>query len=409
MPKTQTNSSGLSAILEGGEETGNQSIIFPSNQPASTFTSALKLTGLDGVPTSALPLVGELAFDEVGKDVYVHVGAGTWNRLYSTGTGDVPTLAEVLTAGATTGANDISVNSGQAVSFAGDIEIPSTLNNSKMRMGYGSVSSAQNAMAFGTNANASGIRSMAFGYNSESTNTNTISFGEASSCTEANSVTIGAAASVSGPGSVRIGTNGSCTTTGGTSVGENASVTVNDYGTAVGYNADTTGLNAVAIGKDSKATADNAVAILCNNSVTNTVKMSPSQYVLVDSLLRVNAIPVVFVDSLTDSSGVGFTITANELLTSWYSISGLTGVIAITFPTFAQIDSALAGSAVDDTWSFRIENADSTYNITLTAGANGTFQPSGNTTYTLSPGDHCQVWFSMGASAYQMRVLAGTS
>ena len=103
---------------------------------------------------------------------YLSAGAGT-SITYGNGTvsiaGITDTLAATLTAGNSTGANDIVITASQQIKYNNGIRIGGDGVNAGTA-GFG-------AIAVGNNANASGYRAAAYGQNAAATHTDAIAFG----------------------------------------------------------------------------------------------------------------------------------------------------------------------------------------------------------------------------------------
>lgn len=71
----------LEEVLDSGNTTGNNNIIFPSNQPVDTISGFVKVTGSVDVPTGDPGNSGELVYNENNQGLYVHEGGGTWSQV----------------------------------------------------------------------------------------------------------------------------------------------------------------------------------------------------------------------------------------------------------------------------------------------------------------------------------------
>lgn len=412
MPKNAANAAGIYEVLREGDQTVDQSILFPSDQPAATFTSALTLTTLDGVPTSAVPLVGTLAYDAVGAAVYCHQGAGVWAKLLDS-VGDIPTLAEVLGAGNASGPRNIAMDAGQAISWGGGVSLPS--------------SDATGNMSCGNNVGATlttGTGNVLWGNNTDvtiGTSNNAVILGT-NATGRTNCTVAGVGADGVQDSSTALGANTNCYgSTLGTALGANAAsggqgavaaaylaAATGSSSAAYGRQSLASGSSSLALGHLSSATAANSVALgpSCSNSVANTVLMAPSSSVRIDSTLRVRDTIIRNVPVSLNISDSDFTLTAAQMLSNFVEVSGLTANRAVTLPTYASLSAAVPNLAEHDSWDFYLVNADSTFNLTLTTNTGVTIQPSGATTRIVGPDRIMHIWVHFSASAYQVRIVS---
>ena len=416
--KTLNNACGLEYVLDNDNETGNNNIEFPDDiDPADTAMPVLKLTNINGAPTAVLPLAGEIAYDSVSGAVYVHQGAGSWARLYDS-ISDSPTLSEVLTEGNTSGANNISMNSGQSVSFAGDINIPSTSATSNLKFGYlagNSITSGQRNTLCGPEASSSlttGNFNVTVGYLSRTSAVDTTggtSVGT-STVTANNATGVGRSSIASGENSCSLGYLSSATGLRSTSIGYNCSTTVAD-GTVLGANTFCSGINGLALGKSARCEAGNAVALGPNvtNTVANSVKMAPSSHVFIDSTLKVSDAIIRNLPISLDLSDANITLTTAQLLGNYVSISSLSANRDCFFPTFANLNSAIPDKQNNDSFIFYIENSDATHNVVLKPNTGCSFQPSGATSKTIGPTFIATCLIQIFSAEYHIRILSVNS
>jgi len=67
-------------------------LYMPINQVPGSVTSLMRVTGVTAPPTNDPGSEGQIAYDEAGKDLYLHEGSGTWTAL-STNLGTVTSVA----------------------------------------------------------------------------------------------------------------------------------------------------------------------------------------------------------------------------------------------------------------------------------------------------------------------------
>ena len=396
----------LTEVLAVGMNTGDYDIRFPTAQdPADSSVPYLKITGLTGPPTSSISGEGQLAYDEAGNELYVYNGS-TWDSV----SGGNEDLATTLALGNTTGGTDISVNAGDAVEFAGDINIPSTSTTSNLKFGYlagNSITSGQRNTLCGPEASSSlttGNFNVTVGYLSRTSAVDTTggtSVGT-STVTANNATGVGRSSIASGENSCSLGYLSSATGLRSTSIGYNCSTTVAD-GTVLGANTFCSGINGLALGKSARCEAGNAVALGPNvtNTVANSVKMAPSSNVFIDSTLKVSDAIMQNKPPSIDISDSNFTLSAEQVLSNLMSVSGLTADRNVSFPTYATLSASVPDLQTYDSFIFYISNEDTTYNINLTSNTNCTFV--GGSPRTLGPGRiaTCLIYFL--STSYQVR------
>lgn len=409
------SSQSLEGVLNVGNETGYNNILFPDGvSAAATNMPTLKLVNLDGSPTAVLPLAGQIAYDSVSGSLWLHRGSGVWVEISGSA---ASTLENVLTAGNTTGANDISVNSGQSVSFAGDVNIPSTLATSNVKLGYNAgaaittgtrnvlvgpdasstLTTGANNTTLGYNARTNAVTTTngtALGYNSLTGNSGTAS-GRSSSATGDNSCSYGYLSSASGLRSSSFGYNSSA---------------VNPDSSAFGANASCSGQNGLALGKSVSVTGANAVGIgyAITNSVADTVLMAPASSVRIDSTLRVQDSIIRSLPISLDIDDADFTLTTAQVLENFVSISALTANRDCFFPTFTDLNSAIPNKANNDSFIFYIENSDPTFNVVLKPNTGCSFQPTGASTKTIGPGFIVTCLIQIFSAEYHIRFIASS-
>jgi hypothetical protein len=133
-----------------GTVTFNDSVSMPTGQAPNT-TKLLTITTVNNTPTSA-PVDGTICYDSTNKLFYIRRN-GVWDSIFTSN--GPPTLANVLLSGATTGSTNISIDSGQAISFAGgDLTISNTTNSKPIKIGYSNTASGNNSFCIGNNNNA---------------------------------------------------------------------------------------------------------------------------------------------------------------------------------------------------------------------------------------------------------------
>lgn len=143
----------------------------PSGSP--TLAQYLSVSQVSGVPTYPNAKPGSLAWDNLGLNLYVFDGTA-W-VLVSSG-GGVPNLAAVLAVGNVTGANDIVINSPQAVNYdsailIGGEGVGATAISSSIAIGRAATASAINSVAIGQDASNTGFSSTALGRQASSVGT----------------------------------------------------------------------------------------------------------------------------------------------------------------------------------------------------------------------------------------------
>ena len=235
-------------------------LAMPSGAVVGT-TSLLSVTSVPGTPTSVGVAPGSLVLDDTNKLLYVFTTASGWQTVGAAP--PTPTLSAVLTAGNTTGANNISVNSGQQLTYAAGVKIGGngavTGTTSATGVTIGNASTAANAL----NALAIGNAAVA------GTGDGNISIGSgATNGSGTNGITLGtnAVCSASGIDGIAIG-NGATITGGATSrnniaIGTGVTLTnanpIDQIGIGRLVNCSVAGC--ISIGSASSATATNAVA-----------------------------------------------------------------------------------------------------------------------------------------------------
>lgn len=428
MPKNANNRniSVLEEVLSEGGFTGDYSITFPNGQDVSYDAGLLRLTGVNGVPTST-PDEGSIVYDQANNDVYVYDGV-SWNLV---GGGATPDLEAVLTAGNTTGSNSISINSGFDLLFAGgDVQIPASLNVANVSIGYlagDSLTIGEDNVLIGTTAGDAitsanynvcigniagseintGSRNICIGYSTatgltigtdnicighlcktESNNDQyVVSIGYNTSA-DSQSIAIGYTTTANGANAVAIG--GLCSAT-------------QSRSTSIGYNADATGTNAVAIGYNSAASGSSSVMIgTGTNAFANSVKMAPTSNVFVDSVLKVSD---TIINNKVPSIDIGnsdFTLSSSQVINNLMSVSGLTANRTVTFPTGTNLSAVIPDIQQYDMFTFYISNEDSTFNINLASNTGCTF--IGGSPRTIGPNRiaTCLIYF-ITTTSYQVR------
>lgn len=287
-----------------GSATFDDSVTMPVNQPQNT-TKLFKVTTVNGIPTST-PADGSICYDQNGDLYYVRQN-GVWTNIWTNAYG--PSLSQVMLVGNTTGAVDLSVNSGQKVRFAGgNLTIDNSADSKPVLVGYnnatnshpviignnnrmygvgiaigrsvdtGTTSPGQNYLfgtsIGGTTATANCYDNIAIGFVCLGSNAGTITSAQGN-------ISIGGgtlAPITSGSYNVAVGHNAGAALTTGTNnvyVGANAgnTSTTGTQNVIVGYNADVNAsgnTNATAVGYNSIGCTDSAILGRENNAVTYT-------------------------------------------------------------------------------------------------------------------------------------------
>jgi len=208
----------------------DDAMTFPVNQNTNT-TKLLSLTTTNGIPSSS-PGDGTLAYDKNNDDLYLRKN-GAWVVVESGGDSD--TLSEVLTAGNTSGGNDIVMSTGQQITFTDGIAIG---------LGGNSLftSPAATSIAMGNNfTDVSATTAIGIGnaitIQAGATNATLVGHLSSIGSNSANGTVLGADANV---GNI---------TTNGTAIGFNASVSpTHNNSTALGQNSLTTAANQIMLG-----------------------------------------------------------------------------------------------------------------------------------------------------------------
>lgn len=224
----------------------NGKLQLPLAAPTNT-TNLLSITTVPGVPVSA-PRAGSLALDDTNQKLYMYTTASGW--LDVAGTPATPTLAQVLAAGNSTGANNISIASPQEIAFVGSVRISGT--------SLATGATGANSVSVGPSAAAAAINSVAIG--------NSTSVDAAAQDT----VVIGnASAAGAGIRCIAIG-NSSLTGSGGYDIalGSAAStVSANGNKIAIGRSTVATGSNSIAIGTNANDGGFTQCVVIGQNSV----------------------------------------------------------------------------------------------------------------------------------------------
>lgn len=440
----------LSEVLSTGNTTGNNSILFNQAVAPATNSGLLRLTGYNGAPTLNTGSQGELAFNEVASEVYVHEGAGVWTSLSGGGGGG--DLASTLALGNTSGGNDISMTAGDNINFADELQITSTTSNSNVRVGYQpgvAVSTGQHNVLIGPNVAtilSTGSRNVCIGRSStvssssvtdaismgqySNASSQAISIGKSSQATGTNAIAIGVINTCSGTRAISLGMYSSSTGISSVAIGDNADATA-DTAIAIGDEVQSSAISAIAIGRSSNAYGSNSVSIgpvsfsggassiaigsnasvnginsvaigaSCSNAVNNSVKFAPSSNVFIDSTLKVSDTIIQNKSPSIDISDSNFTLSATQVLSNLMSVSGLTADRNVSFPTYATLSASVPDLKTYDSFIFYISNEDTTYNINLTSNTNCTF--IGGSPRTIGPGRiaTCLIYFL--STSYQVR------
>ena len=252
----------------------SQRLVMPTGEPVDSL-KLLQVTQVAGVPTGAAS-EGSLAFDTVGDDLYLRANSA-WSQVHTDA--DASTLAQVLTLGNTTGSNDISMDAGQSVNFAGDVQVTSTDTNTNVNIGGNNTSQGTQGVLIGTgNYTSSGINSVIVGRSNGNS---------AGTMSGQNNTIVGQASGTdltSGEENVFIGPRTSRnTTTGSRNVVLGSDADTIDSGTSdsivlgrdalgagqsvsMGVNSSSSGTNGISIGTSATTASNRSIAIGVNST-----------------------------------------------------------------------------------------------------------------------------------------------
>lgn len=291
----------LQSVLSYGNTTGafdivaQQKIRMPNAQPTTT-TNLLNVTTGAGAPTSAGVQEGSLYYDSVANLMYIYDTTSGWITGYAGG-GATPALSAVLGVGSTTGANNISVNSGQQLGYAAGIRIGGNASVSGASTATGIVVGNAsttvgntNALAIGNNAVANGLSSTVIGNLSTSSAIAGVAVGfTCATGSGTSNVAIGSNVSTSTGGfNICVGSTSTITALGdqNTAIGAGVSIPGNiitSNNLAIGNNSGMTGnfANRIAIGSGANTTGTGSIAIgqsAINSGATGTYNICLGQF-----------------------------------------------------------------------------------------------------------------------------------
>lgn len=308
------------------------SLVMPTVVATNATAGFLRISTTAGTPTGAAT-DASLVYDSTNDIFYGRIN-GVWQAFATAAT---DTLAQVLIAGNTTGANDINVSDPQQILFISGIRIGGNgvavgaTDTQGISIGEGASASGGESTSIGTGSSSAGDKSVCVGGGSASPGSGSTALGFNVSSAGDDSVAVGISAMASAASDVSIGNNATCSSSGGDNIaiGRSASITgtatqsiaiggtsttSSDGTTVVGFGASGGGTGATVYGKSAITVSGTDVAIfganansaastsqvtICGNAATNPVTGSNG-----NTLLGYNASGPA-VTASTSSTAVG--------------------------------------------------------------------------------------------------------